>query len=112
MKVSILGTEYKIIEKTADESVELKNADGWCSFNFPIIHIEKYMYKTCEFNSEEERAEAAKERRKVVLRHEIIHAFMRESGIEFDDMSLEQRVQFFALQFPKMLKAFQQVEAL
>ena len=46
-----------------------------------------------------------------VLRHEIIHAFFIESGLE-DYNSNEQLVNWIAIQFPKMIKAFEEVDCI
>ena len=51
-----------------------------------------------------------------VLRHEIVHAFLDESGLmenaKFDDEHFEQMVDWIAIQFPKMQKAFEEVGCL
>ena len=51
---------------------------------------------------------------KKTLRHEIIHAFMFESGL--DECSTwgvdESLIDWIALQFPKMLKAFEEAECI
>lgn len=57
--------------------------------------------------------------RKKVLRHEITHAFLKESGLT-DDTSVpdcglarnEEMVDWIATQFPKMQKAFEEVGCL
>jgi hypothetical protein len=46
-----------------------------------------------------------------VKRHEIIHAFFAESGITEWERD-ERLVDYMAIQFPKMLEAFKQVEAI
>ena len=56
------------------------------------------------------------EYQKVVKRHEIIHAFMFESGLAQDMYHpayghCEQDIDFFAIQIPKMLEAFKKVDA-
>ena len=57
--------------------------------------------------------------RKQCMRHEIVHAFMHESGIDanckFDvagESHPEHLVAWIAIQFPKMYKAFQEADAL
>ncbi len=51
---------------------------------------------------------------KQTLRHEIIHAFFAESGLHSDSdyAENEELVDWIAIQFPKMLKVFQEVDAL
>ena len=57
------------------------------------------------------------EYQKVVKRHEIIHAFMFESGLAQDMYHpayghCEQDIDFFAIQIPKMMEVFEKAEAL
>ena len=49
-----------------------------------------------------------------VKRHEIIHAFLFESGLAENSAwaQNEEMVDFFAIQFPKLLKAFETAGAL
>lgn len=52
------------------------------------------------------------------LRHEIIHAFLAESGLQSNYEHYKQFgheetiVDWFAIQFPKMIKAFESVNAI
>ncbi len=45
------------------------------------------------------------------LRHEVIHAFFSESGLD-DYSSNEELVNWIAIQFPKMLQVFKEIEAI
>lgn len=58
--------------------------------------------------------ENIEEFKKKVLRHEIIHAFFGESGLRScsEYAEDEELVDWIAIQFPKILKAFEQVGAL
>ena len=98
MKVNVLGTEYEII---TDDSIVYKGVDGICkSYDKEIVIRSKG-----EMLGSED-SEAIKELRyKEVLRHELIHAFFDESGLD-DYSNNEQLVNWIAAQFPKMLKAF------
>lgn len=53
---------------------------------------------------------------KKVLRHEVIHAFMYESGLDvratFDDGHFEQMVDWIAIQHEKLHAIYQQLEIL
>ena len=63
-----------------------------------------------------------KERKKaqndVVIRHEIIHAFLFESGLAQNTNDVEswamneEMVDWLAIQFPKLLKAFKEAECI
>lgn len=98
MKVNVLGTEYEII---TDDSIVSKGVDGLCKSYDKEIVIRSRGEMLCSEDSE-----AIKELRyKEVLRHELIHAFFDESGLD-DYSNNEQLVNWIAAQFPKMLKAF------
>lgn len=104
-KVDILGTEYEIV------FVELKDADidGDCDNTSHKIRI-----RTDNTNN----VANMEELQKVSLRHEIIHAFMFESGLGFSWQHPEQfghdetTVDWFARQFPKIFKVFQDLDIL
>lgn len=103
--VSILGTPYKIIrEKFSD-----KNYDGETDYTLHQIRI-----RTNNINEVGNFESMMKKQ----LRHEIIHAFMAESGLQANFEHYRQfghdetTVDWFAIQFPKILEAFKQVGAL
>lgn len=98
MKVNVLGTEYKII---TDDSIVQDGADGICKSYDKKILIRSKGEMLCSDDSEEIKDIRYKE----VLRHELVHAFFEESGLD-DYSSNEQLVNWMATQFPKMLKAF------
>lgn len=56
--------------------------------------------------------------KKQVLRHEIVHAFLYESGLDGSTWKThgwavnEEMVDWIAIQFPKILKAFQECNCL
>lgn len=103
--VSILGTTYKIIrEKFSD-----KDYDGETDYTLHQIRI-----RTNNINEVGDFESMMKKQ----LRHEIIHAFMAESGLQANFEHYRQfghdetTVDWFAIQFPKILEAFKQVGAL
>ena len=103
-KINILGTEYLF---KVDETGLLKelNADGLHKEYSKEIIIRKLDDFLCGGDSVEEKEERAKE----VLRHEIIHAFFSESGL--DDYSCnEQLVNWLAIQFPKIKRVCEEAE--
>lgn len=85
-KVSILGTTYSVHTGVSyQEDVALKGLFGYCS------HIERKIVVgdllTCDGWSNE-REEDLKAQERLTLRHEIIHAFLNESGSGgFDGLS-------------------------
>ncbi len=110
-KVNVLGTEYKIVQKKAEEDEILKAADGYIDRTTKEIVLLELTENNCEIKNIDWY-------KKKVLRHEIIHAFFYESGLaessnNVDSWALnEEMVDFFAYQFPKMLKAFEEVDCL
>lgn len=110
--VSILGTEYSVYLYVSErDDVILKEADGYTDKTSHKIVIAD---KNVESDLDDYAAHT-----KNVLRHEIIHAFLFESGLgscaiwHTDDQEHpEQLVDWMAAQFPKILKAFQTVGAL
>lgn len=108
MKVNILGTEYEISEKNRTEDEVLNNADGYCDKTTKEIIVCKDMdgnLKDMEWF------------KKKVLRHEIIHAFLYESGLQenFEHPNYghdETYVDWIAIQFPKIQKVFMDVGCL
>lgn len=107
MKVNILGTEYTIIEETEDENPKLKDANGICEVYEKVISVmPEDAYTTMPKAYNNIRALYNK-----VLRHEIIHAFFAESGLrnESDYAENEELVDWIAIQFPKIAKAFKEL---
>ena len=90
-KVNILGTEYSIKGQIGKETPKLEHADGICEFYSKEIIIDDK-----------------------VLRHEIVHAFLYESGLDVssDWARNEEIVDWIALQAPKLQKAFEEAGCL
>ena len=118
MKVNILGTEYEIIVKAYDEEKSFKERgiDGFCDFYTKIIVI-------CDFNTNDKWKDETQEARDIVqketLRHEIVHAFLAESGLAYNAFVPqhswainEEMVDWIALQLPKIHKACEEAGCL
>lgn len=107
MKVNILGTEYTIIEETEDDNPKLKDANGLCEVYEKVISVvpeDDYAKEPNAYNN-------IKAFYNKVLRHEIIHAFFAESGLRnnSDFAENEELVDWIAIQFPKIAKAFKEL---
>lgn len=103
-KVDILGQKYEIFkEATQEEFSQLKNYDGFTDTSVKKIAVAK-------FERDEDSIEDLEYYSKKVLRHEIIHAFLYESGLDCNSNNRwarnEEMVDFFAVQIPKMVKIF------
>lgn len=105
LTVNILGTEYKVLrEKFGDDGI-----DGCCDYTSRTIKIRSdNINDVGDFN----------ELMKKQLRHEIIHAFLAESGLQSNYEHYKQFgheetiVDWMAIQFPKMYEAFRSVNAI
>jgi len=111
--VHILGTEYKIFTDDAnDPELKGKNRAGYCFYDAREIHIFNINTDTDWANEQEEAKRNFTNR---VLRHEIIHAFLHESGLSSDTTDgvawavNEEMVDWIAIQFPKIQKALIEV---
>lgn len=103
LTVSILGTTYTIIEKP------LKDCDGYCDKTTKEIAV-AVKDNDCDLGNFEEY-------RKKVLRHEIIHAYHHESGLDnnFENKPYgfsETLVDWFAIQSPKIFETFKELNIL
>lgn len=103
-KVNVLGTEYEII---VDDSIISQNIDGLCKSYDKEIIVRSKGKMLCSDDSEATKGIRYKE----TLRHELVHAFFDESGLD-DYSNNEQLVTWIASQFPKMVQAFKEVGCL
>ena len=116
--VNILGTEYRIEvhKRSEDKFMAKRNCDAYCSEYGKFIVIADVTEKECFPDlTVEEQSRFHKE----LLRHEIVHAFLNESGLSASASipagawaKHEEMVDWIAIQFPKIQKAFVEVGAL
>lgn len=112
-KIQILGQEYQIIICSQDEmntynprkkpSDNPLNAWGLCDFGEKIIYVDSELTdkdSVAQFNR--------------VLRHEILHALAYESGINGESYwgQNEECIDYYAIQIPKLIKLFKQLDIL
>lgn len=101
--INILGSTYtiRVIDDDNNDDELLMDKAGVCDWTTRTIKIRKY--KECPGSVKDIELLT-----KLILRHEIIHAYLFESGL--DDSSdwawNEEMVEFFARQFPKMNNTF------
>jgi len=104
--VDVLGVPYAIIEGNKAKDPALEKADGYCDHTVKVCVIDNLL-KTPDSVAD---IEAYK---KQVTRHELIHAFLFESGLGCESWGgNEEIVDWIAFQFPKMLHAFEEADAL
>lgn len=98
-QINILGQAYSVFYKSRQEDKKLETMDGYTDVFAKEIVI-------CDFKSESEEIESTKNVKGYsdqVFRHEVIHAFVYESGVQtLSDLEEEQLVEWFAIMFPKI----------
>ena len=112
-EISILGTIYKLIFKNENDEIRLKTNWGFTDFHTKEIYIHD--------NIEEETDNSCKnlnDFKNKVIRHEILHAFLYESGLRENSNQLpawaenEEMVDWFAIQIPKIVKVYKELNIL
>ena len=116
--INVLGTEYRIETHKVSEDEYLKEnrLSGYCGEEDKLIVVADMSEKEYFTGMDEQ---GQKNYWKRTLRHEIIHAFLNESGVS-DSASVpayawakhEEMVDWFAIQSPKTLKLFQELDIL
>lgn len=108
MKLDILGATYSL--NVGDSDKRLESCDGLCDETTKEMLVKAYA---------DERNDPTSKRNLDIQvnknkRHEIIHAFLFESGLaeNSDWAQTEEMVDWFAIQAPKIIKAFQEADAL
>jgi len=109
MIVNVLGSDYAVMVTNEAQEPRLKNKDGFCDDTSKEIFVEDY--KTV---SHEDSKRNLLLQTKKVLRHELVHAFLFESGLAENSgwAQNEELVDWIAIQGPKLLKAWQEAGAL
>lgn len=108
MTVDILGTKYSVSFIAEEKEPRLKGCDGFCDETTKEIVVENYKRGESGNKGKLELQE------KKNLRHEIVHAFLFESGLaENSEWAYnEEMVDWIAKQGPKIIKAWQEAGAL
>lgn len=103
-RIIILGTEYLMFIDSEDVPA---SCDGTCDPSTKVIKIAKMA-------QEPDSLQDMAERRKCVMRHEILHAFLFESGLWAETQSPsawamnEEAIDWMAIQAPKIFKVYQE----
>ena len=118
MKIDVLGTKYTIkrVNFGQDEYMEKMQFGGYCDDGTKTIVILN-MHSLPEWKNEPE--EVIRQTEAHTIRHELIHAFLNESGLGWNSFAAEkawakneEMVDWFAVQMPKLLKAFREADCL
>ena len=112
--IIIMGELWHIKEGTEEEFPGLIGVDGYTDSSVRTIVIEAAITD----NTDPMAKANLEEYKKTVIRHEIIHAFLYESGLEGNTNDSEnwaqneEMVDWIAIQFPKILKVFKLLDVL
>ena len=111
-KINILGTKYTIYKDVETEKEpRLKENYGFCDYCTKEIYISKDTKLEDEYSMKN-----LQDFENKVIRHEIIHAFLYESGLRENSNRIiawaenEEMVDWIAIQSPKIFKIFQELD--
>ena len=99
-KINVLGTPYVILYQNEEENPKLIENNGLCEQYSKRIVIDD----GSSAKSDPLTIENYEEFEKKILRHELIHAFLGESGLRSNSewAENEEMVDYFAIQFEKI----------
>lgn len=107
MQVNVLGTEYTIKESNKVDDLALEQCDGYCDDTVKVCVVDAMS------SSDVMSKQNMSEYKKKVIRHELVHAFLFESGLAGNSWAVnEEIVDWIAYMFPKMKIAFEKTHAL
>ena len=102
--VNILGQEYRVIFNDVTDP-RLETADGYCDFTTKQIVVRSDIPETVDTVAD---LDVYKNK---VLRHEIVHAFLYESGLDNNSWGgNEEIVDWIALQLVKIVQVVDKID--
>lgn len=113
-KINILGSQWKIVYGSEKEYPALKEMDGYMDSSTRTIVVDDMHYAEKQPGAKANMLEYVRQ----VTRHEIIHAFLFESGLDTssgkaDNWAVnEEMVDWFSIQFPKIQRCMQEARVL
>lgn len=113
LKIDVLGTKYIIrrVNCGEDEYMDKMHFGGYCDGSTKEIII---LNLKSAPDWKDEPDYVIKNQENETFRHELIHAFLNESGLQWNSVGVdhwaknEEMVDWIAIQFPKLLKAFKE----
>lgn len=115
MRVSVLGVLYALEYRTRAKDPELDACDGYCDTSVKLCVARKY---TAAERREPGTKKDLDAYMRKCMRHELIHAFLYESGLSINGMSpeswpdCEEIIDWMAIQGPKLYAAWQRAGCL
>nr|DAR04563.1 MAG TPA: hypothetical protein [Bacteriophage sp.] len=113
-RINILGSEWNIKFGNEEQYPNLKNMDGYCDQSTREIIVDDMEKYQEQIDSKADLPSY----RKQITRHEIIHAFLFESGLDISSVKAEswatneEMVDWIAIQMPKIIAAMEKAGAL
>lgn len=110
-KVNVLGTWYEMFFKTLAEDQQLEYSDGYADMHNKKIVIRHYV----EADRGKDMVWPLIENENKVIRHELIHAFLFESGMSVNSCpsknwaANEEMIDWMAIQMPKIMEAYDSI---
>lgn len=111
MKINILGADWEIERREKDEDENLKEIDGYTDFTTRKIVVAIVKREPGSVDDVERYI-------RKVTRHEIVHAFLFESGLHVNSLHFEdawsvneEMIDWFAFQGEKIYNAWQEAGA-
>ena len=103
-EVDILGTKYKIEYRTKNTDAQLSTLYGYCNYGKGLIVVNKDYEKRIQ---------------QITARHEILHAFLFESGLSTSTLDYEgawatneEMVDWVATMWPKINRVYKELKVL
>lgn len=111
-KVNILGSEWNVKFGNEKEYPNLTSVDGYTDLSIREIVVDDMEASQGQIGAKADLESYQKQ----VVRHEIIHAFLLESGLDSNSNSAdswavnEEMFDWFAIQSPKIFKVFNEYD--
>ena len=110
-RINILGSEWTIEKRKREDDPNLDDNDGYTDTSIKLIAVK-------DIQPEKGKKFDLECYIKQVIRHEIIHAFLFESGLDSNCFFSgswamnEEMVDWLAIQSPKLFKVFEEADVL
>ena len=107
-RINVLGTLYRVDMVPESEDPKLEDMDGYMDPSIKRIVVADVKQRPAD----KESVQNMEWFQKNIVRRELIHAFITESGIEDAFLHTEDMVRWLAYMFPRLLAAFNEAGAL
>lgn len=112
IKINVLGVEYSIKESNQEKDPRLKECCGFYDETTKTIVVDDFIESANDPMCKDD----LKHYKNKVIRHEIVHAFLQESGLAINSTNgwavNEEIVDWIAIQMPKIFEVCKQINVL